>query len=52
MGREQVRTGDGREEEKLDIVLKLVKGLLLHKREDPSSITRDGGRKGLENPGA
>lgn len=42
-------TRDGREEEKLKLLLNLVKGLM-YKLEDPSSIPRDGGRKGLENP--
>lgn len=42
---------DGREEEKLEILLSLVKDLM-YKVEDPSSIPRDGGRKGLENPRA
>lgn len=44
------RPEDGREEEKLEKLLNLVKGLL-NKLEDPSSIPRDGGKKQLENPG-
>lgn len=42
---------DGREEEKLEILLSLVKDSM-YKLEDPSSSPRDGGRKGLENPRA